>query len=94
MPIKYTVTLTSEERRFLEDFTKTGKHSSRSVILARSLMLADSGEHNKDPYNTASICSALGTSDRTIERMKKKFVEESVEAVLERKPSDTSKREI
>lgn len=93
MPIKYTVTLTSEERQYLDDFTKTGKHASRSVILARALLLADEGEHSKTTFNTSEISSALGISDRTIERMKKRFVEEGVEAALERKPLDTSSRD-
>jgi hypothetical protein len=57
-------------------------------------MLADSGEHNKEPYNTANISSALSIYDRTIDRMKKKFVEEGIENVLERKCSDTSTQEI
>jgi hypothetical protein len=93
MVARYQVTLTPEERVSLESLTKTGKHESRTVILARSLLLGD-----KSPdgfaWPTQKISEALGLSDRTIERAKKKFVEEGLDMALERKPLDTSCRDI
>jgi transposase len=94
MSIQYKVTLSSEERQFLEDYTKKGKRASRSVILARSLLLVDRGDHAESTHTTDEITSVLGISDRTLERAKKRFVEEGLDSALERKPMDTSTRAI
>jgi transposase len=40
------------------------------------------------------MSTALGLSARTIERMKKRFVEDGLDAAIERKTMDTSSRDI
>jgi transposase len=50
------------------------------------LLLCDAGEHGS-PWKVAEVAEALGVSTRTIEHLKARFVEEGIEAALERKPS-------
>jgi hypothetical protein len=84
MGIRYKVTLNKEERDHLNRFSKTGMKSARSVLLARALLLVDAGEYG--PHCPESeIAMATGLSPRSIERLKKRFVEEGLEAALERK---------
>jgi Fe2+ transport system protein B len=77
----------------LESLTKKGKHDSRTVILARVLLLCDTGSDGP-AKDSSFISEALGVSVRTIERVKKKFVEDSLDAALNRKPCEQSTREI
>jgi hypothetical protein len=93
MGVRYKVTLTAEEREQLEVLTKKGKHESRTVLLARALLLCDNNQP-EPPWATADIYKALGMSDRTVERLKKRFVEDGLDQALERKPLDISTREI
>lgn len=88
MGIRYKVTLTTEEREYLEKFSKTGTKAARSVLMARALLLVDAGEHG--PHGTEEVVSqATGLSCRPIERLKKRFVEEGLDAALERKQRET-----
>jgi AraC-like DNA-binding protein len=93
MCVRYKVTLTPEEREQLEALTKKGKHESRTVLLARALHLCDNNQPDP-PWTNAAISKALGMSDRTLERLKKRFVEDGLDHALERKPLDNSTREI
>ena len=93
MSVRYLVTLTPEEREQLDVLTKKGKHESRIVLLARALLLCDASQADP-PWLTADIAKALGISCRTIERLKKRFVEEGLDQALERKVVDSSSREV
>jgi hypothetical protein len=85
--------LTTDERNNLESITKKGKHDSRTVILARALLLCDAG-HEGPFWTNAKINDALGITERTIERLKKRFVENGIEEALQRKPMEQGKRDI
>jgi len=87
--ILYKVTLTQEERLSLLDLTKKGKHSSRKVIHALILLNSDVGAYAEESKRTNhSIAEYLQVGERMVERIKKRFVEESLEAALEDKPSE------
>jgi hypothetical protein len=86
MAPRYKVTLTEEERRQLETLTRSGKTVASKFIHARALLLCDAGAHG-DPWKVAAVAQALGITTRTIEHLKERFVEEGIEAALERKPS-------
>jgi transposase len=86
MAPRYKVTLSEDERRQLETLTRTGKTSASKLVHARALLLCDAGEHG-DPWKVADVAQALGITTRTIEHLKERFVEEGIEAALERKPS-------
>jgi hypothetical protein len=87
--ILYRVTLTKEERSELMQLTKTGKHSSRKIIHALILLNADEGEFNEESKCTnKSISAHLQVGERMVERIKKRFVEDSLTSALEDKPSE------
>lgn len=81
---KYRVALTVKERLELEQVVATGKAAARKLTHARILLLAD--EKCGEAYADAEIVSALGTSPRTIERLRQRFVTEGLEAALDHRP--------
>jgi hypothetical protein len=93
MSPRYRVTLTKEERDELEALTRRGKTHARKYIHARALLLCDAGEHGQ-AWHVADVAAALGVTSRAIEHLKKRFVEEGLEAALERKPREKPPREI
>jgi hypothetical protein len=88
MGIRYKVSLTSEEREYLEKFSKTGTKAARSVLMARALLLVDAGEAGPQ-LSEDFVSQATGLSCRPIERLKKRFVEDGLEAALDRKHRET-----
>jgi transposase len=93
MSPRYRVTLTKKERHDLEAMTRRGKTHARRFIHARALLLCDAGPDGP-AWNVFDIATALGVSSRAIEHLKKRFVEEGLEAALERKPREKPPREI
>ena len=93
MTPRYRVTLTEQERKELEALTRCGKTRAKKFIHARALLLCDAGTHGPG-WTVADTASALGVTSRTIEHLKKRFVEEGLEAALERKPREKPPREI
>jgi transposase len=93
MSPRYRVTLTQEERKELESMTRRGKTHARRFIHARALLLCDAGAEGP-AWNVADVAIALGVSSRAIEHLKKRFVEDGLEAALERKPREKPPREI
>ncbi len=83
--IRYKVTLTAEEREQLERLVSSGKGAARKLAHARILLLADESERGPGRTN-AAIVAALGVSERTVERVRKRFVTESFEAALQPRP--------
>jgi transposase len=57
------------------------------------LLLSDAGEHGP-AWSAADAAEALGVTSRTIEHLKMRFVEEGLEAALERKPREKPPREV
>jgi hypothetical protein len=86
MEKRYRVTLTEEEREDLQAMVSAGKAAARKLVRARILLLADEadgGPAKADP----EIAGALGCGRATIERVRRQFVEEGLEAVLTPKPT-------
>ena len=83
MSPRYRVTLTQEERQELESMTRRGKTHARRFIHARALLLCDAGADGP-AWNVSDVATALGVTSRAIEHLKKRFVEEGLEAALER----------
>jgi len=84
MKPRYKVTLTQDERDRLEVLTRNGKTAASKFIHARALLLCDAGPHGA-PWKVSEVAEALGVTSRTIEHLKERFVEEGIEAALERK---------
>jgi transposase len=83
---KYIVTLTPEEREQLERLVTTGKSAAYKVNHARILLKADT--HQADgSWTDQQISEALDISVSTIERVRQRFVEQSLDAALSRQVS-------
>ena len=93
MAPRYKVTLTKEEREELELISKKGKRAARVVLYARALLLLDAGEHGPK-WAVAKAGEALGVTPRSLEKLKKRFVQEGPFAAIERKKRETPPREI
>jgi len=93
MAPRYRVTLTKEERKELEAISTKGKRAARTVLYARALILLDAGEYGPK-WVVAKAAEALGTTPRSLEHLKKRFVEEGLPAAFERKKRVTPPREI
>jgi hypothetical protein len=82
---KFKVTLAVEERTVLEHLVSAGKAAARKLVHARALLLADEGPGG--PRRTdEDIVEALQASPKTITRVRKRFVTESLEAALNHRP--------
>ena len=93
MAPRYKVTLTKEERKELEAISTKGRRAARTVLSARALLLLDAGEHGPK-WVVARVAEALGRTTRSLEYLKKRFVEEGLTAAIERKKRETPPREI
>lgn len=81
---KYRVTLTEQERDQLRRLVATGKGAARRLTHARILLLADT---TSEPRHTdEGIVAALGTSLRTVERVRKRLVTEGLRVALDPRP--------
>lgn len=79
---KYRVTLTAEERIDLQQLVSRGKAAARKLTHARILLLADTNGEN---LSDEGIVGALGTSPRTIARVRQCLVTQGLPAALDRK---------
>ena len=81
---KYLIALEAEERAALERLVSVGKAACRKLTHARILLLADAmhGGGSRDD----DIVAALGTSLKTVARVRKRFVTEGIEAALDSRP--------
>lgn len=93
MSPRYRITLSKQEREQLEEITKKGKTQARKFIRARALLLCDAGPEGP-AWKVSDAAQALGVTSRTIEHLKKSFVEEGLESALEYKPREKPPREI
>lgn len=79
---KYTVTLTKDERKDLETITRKGSHRSQKVLNALILLGCDQGEFQQRRSTNEEMASVLHVSMKKIDRVKKRFVEESLDIAL------------
>lgn len=86
--VHYTIKLNQSEVEELTKVINKGSHTSQAFRAAYILLNCDKGEfsENKEIKNT-EICKILKIGERTIDRVKKKFIEEGFESVLDRRPS-------
>ena len=82
----YTVTLTKEERDELMAIISKGKHASQTYRSSYVLLNVDEGGFS-DKIINSEISRVLKIGMRTIDRIKKRFVEEGLEVCLNRRPT-------
>ena len=84
MKKKYIVTLTGEERQTLQEMLSRGKAAARKLMHAR-ILLKDDAAPGGVAWNDQRIAEALDVGRATVERVRKEFVEEGLDAALERR---------
>jgi transposase len=84
--IRYTIKLSKEEVKELMAIINKGSHTSHTFRTAYILLNCDEGDFSEKVTNE-QISKILKVGMRTIDRAKKRFMEEGFEAVLERRPS-------
>lgn len=83
MPLlKYKVSLTDEERKYLKQITEKGKHSSRKVLNALILLNCDEGGFQEPKLKNHEVARVLNIGTRKIDRVKKRFVEAGCDIAL------------
>ena len=85
---KYVVDLNEQEKERLEDLSTKGKSGARKIRRARILLLAEEG------YLDEEIARALGAALTTVERIRKRFAEEGLEAALSERPRPGAARKL
>jgi len=79
---KYIVTLTESERDELMRITRKGASKAQKVINALILLNCDRGAFNPKIKTGEAIAAMLQISERKLDRVKKRFVEEGLEIAL------------
>lgn len=82
--IRYSIKLTQPEVGELHNIINKGSHTSQTFRTAYILLNCDEGEYSEKITNER-ISKVLKIGMRTIDRVKKKFIEEGFEAALERR---------
>lgn len=73
---KYIVKLSRKERTQLQTITKKGKHGSRVIKRAMTLLKSDAEKEDKE------IAHHIGISIRTVQRIRKRYVDNGIEHAL------------
>jgi len=84
---KYIVELTSEERKQLQQLVKKGKVPGYKIRHAQMLLKADQGKHGPS-WPDAQIAEVFASHVTSVERLRKRFVEQGLDAALERNKRD------
>jgi hypothetical protein len=84
--IRYTIKLSKSEVEELMSIINKGSHTSQTFRTAYILLNCDEGKYSEKVVNE-EISKVLKVGMRTIDRVKKKFIEEGFEACLERRPT-------
>jgi transposase len=85
---KYIVELTTDEEKQLLDLTRRGKTSARKLKRAQILLLASEGKTDE------TICEGLHVGLATVERIRKRFVLEGLDAALNERPRPGGQRKL
>lgn len=80
MAKKYVVTLSDTERTELRTLIRKGTASARMITRARVLLLSDAGSTDDQ------IAAALQVGTTTVERLRRRWVEDGLSATLQERP--------
>lgn len=87
----FVVRLTETERSELEALVRKGKASALSIARARILLKADQGKDG-EAASDAEIAEALSVAAKTVFNVRRRWVEQGLEAALRRKKQDCPSR--
>lgn len=84
MNTKYPVTLSEEQRQYLEKLTSSGKVPARQMKRAQILLKSD----RQANWSYAQIRAAFDVTGNTVAAVRRTFMEQGLEAALQRKKPD------
>lgn len=84
MKKKYIVTLTESKRQMLQAMLWRGKAAARKLMHARILLKADVSA-GRPALSDDAIAEDVEAGRATVERVRRRFVEEGLDAALERR---------
>ena len=87
----FIVRLTEVERSELEALVRKGKASALTIARARILLKANQGEEG-EAQSDAQIAEAVSVSPKTVFNIRRRWVEEGLEATLRRKKQACASR--
>jgi transposase len=76
----YSVALSADERMRLHELTKKGKVSARKLARAHTLLASHDGKTDAEIAETLHVCIS------TVEGVRKRFVQEGLDAALNERP--------
>jgi len=88
---KYVVELTSEERNELSVLVSKGKVAARKITHARVLLQADESQTGP-AWTDHQISEVFGIHTNTIHGIRRRFVEQGLQAALDRKKQERPSR--
>ena len=91
MSKRYVVRLTGEERGSLQRLVSAGKAAARKILHAHVLLQADEGPDGPAGRDT-QISEALSIHSNTVAGIRERFVEQGLEAALNRKKQERPSR--
>ena len=91
MKKKYPVILTEAERERLKSLIAAGTAPARKLAHARILLKADQGPQGPG-WVDEQVAETLETSQPTVARVRRQYVEEGLEAALDRRPPNREYR--
>lgn len=86
---KYIVTLTTEERQNLREMVTKGKAAAYKIKHANILLASDENGPNQPAHE---IAKAYHCHFQTVYNIRQRFVEQGLQAALERKKAETPRR--
>jgi len=90
---KYRVTLSESERIALRSLIASGKYKNTKQKRAQIMLACDEGSGGKK-MKDSEIAKAFDVRERTVERLRRRFVEESYEIALHGKKRSVEKEKL
>jgi transposase/predicted DNA-binding protein len=82
---KYSVQLSDEQRQVLKQLISSGKAPARKLMHVQILLKADGSEAGPR-WSDQQISETFGVGTATVERVRKRFVEQGLDEALNRRP--------
>lgn len=89
---KYRIDLTDQERQGLQKII--AKRSEKSQIVKRAYILLAADEKGEKRWKDSTISTTYGVRTQTIERVRKRFIEEAFSAAIEGKNREIFKEKV
>ena len=89
---RYVVRLEDQERERVQRLVSVGRGAARKLTHARVLLQADQSDAGPG-WTDEQIAEGLGIASRSIERIRKRFVEDGLDSALARKKQSRPSKE-